>query len=424
MLGARLALEPDPGPRPAAHERRQAPAHPPPAHGGRRPPRRGVAGPGRLPGERAGGARSAVPDHVLARQTVDDCLHEGLSVEGLVDLWAQGRVGRHRRAHGRVVGALALLARHLERAALHVPRRRPARGAPDPRPRRCAAGSASSARTGCPCRPTSWLRWTRRPWPPCSSRCARARATPTSCTTCCSRWWRPGPCPPGRTGSTRWRPTGGRACSTAAGWRPNAPRAAAALVTDDDAAAACVGGHLQLAGPVTVEELVADAPLPAGAPLGAPLSRGPGAHRRWPGSSRRARPSSCPTAAGAPATSSCVCTGPAVAAAAAWSTPFRSPTTCASSPAGSTPRPTPAGGPGRPARRARAAAGDRGAGGGVGGPDPARTGRGLRPALARRALPLGRGGVGPPDAAGRADRAQRHAVAGHAAGLRRCATTS
>ena len=31
----------------------------------------------------------AVPDHVLARQTVDDCLHEGLSVEGLVDVWAQ-----------------------------------------------------------------------------------------------------------------------------------------------------------------------------------------------------------------------------------------------------------------------------------------------------------------------------------------------
>ena len=31
----------------------------------------------------------AVPDHVLARQTVDDCLHEGLSVEGLVEVWAR-----------------------------------------------------------------------------------------------------------------------------------------------------------------------------------------------------------------------------------------------------------------------------------------------------------------------------------------------
>ena len=42
--------------------------------------------------------------------------------------------------------------------------------------------------------------------------------------------------------------------------------------SDDDAAAACVAGHLQLAGPVTVEQLVADAALPAGAPMGAPLS--------------------------------------------------------------------------------------------------------------------------------------------------------
>ena len=33
-----------------------------------------------------------------------------------------------------------------------------------------------------------------------------------------------------------------------------------------------MAGHLALAGPVTVETLVADAALPAGAPLGAPLS--------------------------------------------------------------------------------------------------------------------------------------------------------
>ena len=35
----------------------------------------------------------AVPDHILARQTVHDCLHEGLSVEGLVDLWAHVESG-------------------------------------------------------------------------------------------------------------------------------------------------------------------------------------------------------------------------------------------------------------------------------------------------------------------------------------------
>ncbi len=49
-------------------------------------------------------------------------------------------------------------------------------------------------------------------------------------------------------------------------------QAALALGDDDDAAADCVAGHLQLAGPVTVEQLVADAALPPGAPMGAPLS--------------------------------------------------------------------------------------------------------------------------------------------------------
>jgi ATP-dependent Lhr-like helicase len=48
--------------------------------------------------------------------------------------------------------------------------------------------------------------------------------------------------------------------------------AALALLADDDAAAACVGGHLQLAGPVALADLVADAPLPAGAPRGAPVT--------------------------------------------------------------------------------------------------------------------------------------------------------
>ena len=68
MLGGALALEPHPRAGHAAHERRQAPAHPPPAHGGRRPAGRGVARPGRLPGERAGRAgggarpRAGAPD--------------------------------------------------------------------------------------------------------------------------------------------------------------------------------------------------------------------------------------------------------------------------------------------------------------------------------------------------------------------------
>ena len=43
--------------------------------------------------ENAAAGPVTVPDHVLVRQTVDDCLHEGLSVEGLVDLWSQVESG-------------------------------------------------------------------------------------------------------------------------------------------------------------------------------------------------------------------------------------------------------------------------------------------------------------------------------------------
>ena len=44
--------------------------------------------------ENAAAGPVAVPDHVLVRQTVDDCLHEGLSVEGLVDLWSKVESGQ------------------------------------------------------------------------------------------------------------------------------------------------------------------------------------------------------------------------------------------------------------------------------------------------------------------------------------------
>ena len=95
MLGGPLALEPQPCARAPAHERRQAPARSTssawrpttcwPPCGRAWPPARRTLRP----------ARSAVPDHVLARQTVDDCLHEGLS----------------RRGSGRGVGARSSRAR-------------------------------------------------------------------------------------------------------------------------------------------------------------------------------------------------------------------------------------------------------------------------------------------------------------------------
>jgi ATP-dependent Lhr-like helicase len=65
----------------------------------------------------------------------------------------------------------------------------------------------------------------------------------------------------------------GRASVIAGAWVPT-ERAdlARALERDDDAAAACLAGHLQMAGPVSIEELTADAPLPAGLPSGAPMT--------------------------------------------------------------------------------------------------------------------------------------------------------
>jgi ATP-dependent Lhr-like helicase len=47
---------------------------------------------------------------------------------------------------------------------------------------------------------------------------------------------------------------------------------ARALADDDGAAAECARGHLELSGPVSEQALAASDPLPAGAPLGAPLS--------------------------------------------------------------------------------------------------------------------------------------------------------
>ena len=82
------------------------------------------------------------------------------------------------------------------------------------------------------------------------------------------------------------------------------------LVGGDEALAECVGGHLDVAGPVTVEQLVATSRCPP-ARCAAPRSPRPGPAPDWPGWRRPARPSSCPTAAGAHATCWSACTRPA-----------------------------------------------------------------------------------------------------------------
>ena len=139
-------------------------------------------------------------------------------------------------------------------------------------PSRCAAASARSAPTapGAGRRAGGARIPTRSP--PCSTRCARGPATPTSSTTCCSRSWPPGPLRRGPTCFDALVPPAGRASSTDAGWRPSGRDAAASLATDDEAAAACVVGHLELAGPVSVESWSPRRRCPPGRPLGAPLT--------------------------------------------------------------------------------------------------------------------------------------------------------
>ena len=211
-----------------------------------------------------------VPDHVLARQTVDDCLHEGLSVEGLVDVWSKVESGAiavhtvessepspfsHAILSGRPYTYLddAPLEERRTRAlslrrglgqlgpdGLPVPVDEMAPLDPDavamvldqvnPRPRD-ADELHDLLLSLVAARPVdAWARWF-------DDLAADGRAAL-------------------RDGC--WVAT-------------ERQDSAAALGHDDDAAAACVAGHLQLAGPVTVADLVADAPLPAGAPNGAPL---------------------------------------------------------------------------------------------------------------------------------------------------------
>ena len=126
-----------------------------------------------IPGDRE------VPDHPLVRQTLDDCLHEVMDLDGLIAVLRRIHSGEIRCHRPRPPGALAAGARDPERAPVRLPRRRAAGGAP--RPRRSTPAAPSSLRPA-----TISARWIRRR----SSGCARKRGprsrTPTSCTTRCS----------------------------------------------------------------------------------------------------------------------------------------------------------------------------------------------------------------------------------------------
>ncbi len=213
----------------------------------------------------------AVADHVLARQTVYDCLHEGLSVEGLVDLWTKvesGAIAVHTVesaepspfAHG-ILGGRPFT--FLDGAPLEERRTR-----------------ALSVQRGLGALGPNGL-----PVPTDELRPLDAEAVALVLDTV-----RPRPRDPDELHDlllslVAARPVQewsawfdalvaeGRAALSGGAWvATERADAAAALGDDDDAVAACIGGHLQLAGPVSVEELVADGPLPAGAPMGAPVT--------------------------------------------------------------------------------------------------------------------------------------------------------
>jgi ATP-dependent Lhr-like helicase len=213
----------------------------------------------------------SVPDHVLARQTVDDCLHEGLSVEGLVDLWARvesGQVELHLVessepsvfAHGILTGRPFTF---LDGAPLEERRTRALslqrglgalgpNGLPVPTDQLDALDPDAVAMVLDQVRPEL-----RNADELHDLLLSLVMARPVA------EW-------------SSWfvaLEADGRATLVDGCWVPTERHAGAtSLSTDDEAAAACVGGHLQLAGPVTVAELTADAPLPSGAPRGAPVT--------------------------------------------------------------------------------------------------------------------------------------------------------
>jgi ATP-dependent Lhr-like helicase len=213
----------------------------------------------------------AVPDHVLARQTVHDCLHEGLSVEGLVDLWAQvesGAIAVHtvESPEPSVLSHGILSARpftFLDGAPLEERRTRALslrRGLGELGPNGLPV--AIDELDALDSEAVAMVLEQVRPRLRSADELHDLLLSLVAC--------RPVP---------GWAPwfdalvAEGRASLVNGCWVPTERReAGAALAEDDEAVAACVGGHLQLAGPVSVDELIADAPLPSGAPKGAPVT--------------------------------------------------------------------------------------------------------------------------------------------------------
>jgi ATP-dependent helicase Lhr and Lhr-like helicase len=212
-----------------------------------------------------------VPDHVLVRQTVDDCLHEGLSVEGLVDLWSKvesGEVAVHTvessepspLSHGILSGRpfTFLDGAPLEERRTRALSLRRGLGALGPNGLPVPADELDALDPEAVALVLEQVRPSLRNPDELHDLLLSLVA-----------------CRPVREWATWFEAlvTDGRAAVLDGCWVATEQReAAAALRDDDEAAAACVGGHLELAGPVTVADLTADGPLPAGMPMGAPVT--------------------------------------------------------------------------------------------------------------------------------------------------------
>jgi ATP-dependent Lhr-like helicase len=212
----------------------------------------------------------AVPDHVLVRQTVADCLTEQLDAAGLVSLLAaveSGAIAVHTvesvepsvLAHGILTGRPFTF---LDDAPLEERR---SRAVPLPRgltalgPGGLAVPVDELAPLDGPA--VDGVLEQVRPRPRHADELHDLLLSLVRC--------RPVP---------EWQPlfdqlvAAGRAGLVDGDWAATERRALAGSIEDDDEAAAeCVRGHLEVAGPVGEAALVADAPLPAGAPLGAPM---------------------------------------------------------------------------------------------------------------------------------------------------------
>ncbi|MGH9080953.1 MAG: DEAD/DEAH box helicase [Acidimicrobiales bacterium] len=232
--------------------------------------------------ENAGPGPVAVPDHVLARQTLADCLTEPLDATGLVALLEgleTGRVGVHLvessepspLAHGILTGRPYTF---LDGAPLEERRTRAVAV-----PRGLGPLGPSGLPPGLPVTPSELAPFDEGAVAEVLDQVGPRPRTADELHDLLLSLVRCRPVDPWRTWFTELEQDE-RAMVVGGAWVPAERRAAAESIDsgvaegeDGDAALAeCLAGHLEAAGPVSVEQLVAEQPLPTGTVRGAPVT--------------------------------------------------------------------------------------------------------------------------------------------------------